>query len=628
MNQSVHGGVGTREQQFTHLLPLRKKTYGIELLCDLAEKMKSPVDHPHDGPDPEENIWVPAGYTYFGQFIDHDLTFDNTSSLNPADDSDRDRMPSNLRTPRFDLDSVYGDGPDAQPFLYDTDGASLLFKDGKKNQVPFTIPIPDQADQDLLRSPNGRAAIGDKRNDENVIVGQIQLLFVKYHNAIVKHLEKKYPTLTGTALFEKARNEVRWTYQKLVVEDFLTRIVRHEVFEDLAAAASTDERAPHYALYTPEKRQNLPREFVVAAYRFGHSGVRQGYRLNKTTIRDIFAGSDPENPELPTLLGFKPLPQALAMNIDEGDFERFFPPTGPQATFDNESKKHRITGDKADPRVQLQFAYKIDTNIVDPLGVLPLNVLPTSSTKGGAMEEIALTIHPNKLPEPPTPPRPSLALLNLLRGNVYRVQSGQEIARVLRKHGFKKALTLTKDQLVVRKRINDGNPINKYHFERINKFKGVNDQKKEIEVINDALLEDTPLWFYILAEAQAPLADHFGVEKPFVETDLLNDVGASTQMGWVGGRIIAEVFYGLLDSDDESFINAAPTGWEPLLGGGPDRAGGLGNNHEPLFLNLARFVKENPVAASADTLTPIEADELDPVVDAAEKAQGQDPPSR
>ena len=70
----------------------------------------------------------------------------------------------------------------------------------------------------------------------------------------------------------------------------------------------------------------------------------------------------------------------------------------------------------------------------------------------------------------------------------------------------------------------------------------------------------------MLAEAQAPLVEHFG-SREFDETELLTGIGALTQLGWVGGRIVAEVFFGLLDSDHESYVNAAPLGWRPILGG-------------------------------------------------------------
>ena len=140
---SGHGFIGSHLQPFTELLPLRTTTFAGTDLAVLATMMQADPDTVKDGPDPEENLWLPAGYTYFGQFVDHDLTFDSTSSLNPADRPPQgSHVPSNLRTPRFDLDNVYGDGPDAQPFMYGSDGASLL-----------------TGTNDLLRAPNGRAII-------------------------------------------------------------------------------------------------------------------------------------------------------------------------------------------------------------------------------------------------------------------------------------------------------------------------------------------------------------------------------------------------------------------------------------------------------------------------------------
>ena len=106
MSDFGHGAVGTLSQPFTELLPPNLKGYLPHLLVKLAASIKAGSDKVKDGADPEENLLLPAGYTYFGQFIDHDLTFDNTSSLNPADLPDRvdasdlvrkqDRRPSNL----------------------------------------------------------------------------------------------------------------------------------------------------------------------------------------------------------------------------------------------------------------------------------------------------------------------------------------------------------------------------------------------------------------------------------------------------------------------------------------------------------------------------------------------------
>lgn len=480
MSDLSHGVVGKREQSFTTLLPLRANSYNPQALAKLAEDMKGEVDSVKDGPDPEENILVPAGYTYFGQFIDHDLTFDSTSSLDPANGA----IPTNLRTPRFDLDCLYGDGPDAQPYLYDEDG-KLLFRDGPLPNPPTNSKA--DADQDLLRNPKGRAIIGDKRNDENSIVSQIQLSFVKYHNAIIDELKKRTPLTWNVSnkLFASARNEVRWAYQKLVVEDFLPRIVRAEVLENLHGK-SHQVRAKNYALYTEDKRSNLPREFVAAAYRFGHSGVRTGYRLNAHLDNrfSIFPASNNATTTAgaDSLLGFDPISKNQVID----SWERFFPNSLPNE-LPTEVRKDPA-GDTPDGKVRLQFAYKIDPTLVDPLGVLPRMKIAGEDTA----HEAEVAIDPSKLPDKKvTPPRPSLALLNLLRGDSYRVQSGQIVAKALYEKGLP-VKALEHKHLAIRQPV-EGKK-GKFNF---------------VPVASE-LQSETPLWFYILAEAQAPLVDHFG----------------------------------------------------------------------------------------------------------------------
>ena len=548
MGDFGHGSVGRRASAFTTLLPLRATSYGTHALYELSIAMKGAVDTVKDGPDPEENILVPAGYTYFGQFIDHDLTFDSTSSLNNGSGAE----PTNLRTPRFDLDCVYGDGPDAQPYLYDAAGQKLLYR----NEAP-TTGEGDLAAKDLLRNPDGRAIIGDKRNDENSIVSQIQLAFIKYHNAVVDELNKHDPNTWNVPgnLFVSARNEVRWTYQTLVVNDFLKRIVRVEVLQGLDGQTPTG-RAHNYALYTADKRSNLPREFVAAAYRFGHSGVRTGYRMNGADGTathpenrfNIFPSSDNSTTiaGADSLLGFDPMTNNQVIE----NWERFFPVTLPNVL----PTEHRTTaaGDEPCRDVRLQFAYKLDPTLVDPLGVLPRAQVAGES----ATRETESLITPNKLPDGKlkdgttpvvSPPRPSLALLNLLRGDSYRIASGQAVVAALQQAGFD-CKTVQHSALATRQ-------------------PGAKDKTFKFVPIPTHFQNDTPLWFYVLAEAQEPIAIHFG-HREFDESELLNGIGAKTQLGWVGGRIVSEVFYGLLDSDSESYVNAAPTGWKPMLGTG------------------------------------------------------------
>lgn len=542
MSDLGHGLVGKREQSFTKLLPLRANAYDPIALAKLAEDMKGGVDSPKDGPDPEENILVPAGYTYFGQFVDHDLTFDSTSSIAP----DNAAVPTNLRTPRFDLDCVYGDGPAAQPYLYDNDG-KLLFNNGPLPNPPTNSTTI--ATHDLLRNPTGRAIIGDKRNDENSIVSQLQLSFIKYHNAVIDELNRRDPATWNVPnqRFESARNEVRWTYQKLVVEDFLPRIVKPEVLANLQGK-SKSARSKNYALYGEDKRVNLPLEFVAAVYRFGHSGVRTGYRLNAHPDNrfSIFpASSDATvNASVESLLGFDPLTNNQIID----NWARFFPDSLP-GTLPTEPRT-APAGDVPNPAVRLQFAYKIDPTLVDPLGVLPRQQVAGEETAQQAEAAIAPRVLP-LFPAPPatsvTPSRPSLALLNLLRGDSYRIQSGQSFSRALQGKGFP-AQTLEHRHLAIRR------PVSGH------------DGKFKFVPIAAEFLDDTPLWFYVLAEAQTPLVEHFK-QREFDEAEMLNGVGAVTQLGWVGGRIVAEVFYGLLDSDEESFVNAAPRGWSPILQG-------------------------------------------------------------
>lgn len=543
MGDFGHGFVGRREQAFTALLPLKASSYNPADLLALSKLMKGDADTVKDGPDPEENLLAPAGYTYFGQFIDHDLTFDSTSSLDPS----KPAAPTNLRTPKFDLDCVYGDGPDAQPFMYDPDGIKLLYR-----KAPVVGGPKDQAKQDLTRNEHDRAIIGDKRNDENSIVCQLQLAFIKYHNAVVDELQNAPErwSVKGN-LFASARNEVRWTYQTLIVHDFLRRIVRSEVLVGLDTS-SVVQRAMNYALYTEDKRDNLPREFVAAAYRFGHSGVRTGYRMTSDLNDrfDIFPSSDDntKNAGASSLLGF----DALTENQFIDSWSRFFPETLPvpfdqvdSATTEDRSEP---AGTKKDGKLRLQFAYKQDPTIVDPLGVLPRAPVAGEATT----EQAESAIKPATLPDAVvSPPRPSLALLNLLRGDAYRIQGGQAVLAALEGAGLP-CTGIADDALVVR-------------------VGGSKDGLFRFVPIPESLRKNTPLWFYVLAEAQEPLFRSLSSDPEYIkngefdEHKMLRGAGARTQLGWVGGRIVSEVFYGLLDSDPDSVFNSAPQGWKPIL---------------------------------------------------------------
>jgi len=257
-----------------------------EALDNLAEKMEAgPETNPDTGqraatpeksdanpdvtePDDEENFGIPAGYTYLGQFIDHDITFDPSSLSMQRMDPD---ALIDFRTPRLDLDCLYGRGPADQPYLYVDDLKFLL---GERALTRGNVATRAK---DLPRLSNDRAVIGDKRNDENVIVSQLQGLFLNFHNAVCDSI--KDPT------FGDVQRLVRWHYQWVVLTDFLPRIVGEDLMAELIPGFAERKinihtRPPSLKFYHWRNEPFMPIEFSAAVYRFGHSMVRPIYRLS------------------------------------------------------------------------------------------------------------------------------------------------------------------------------------------------------------------------------------------------------------------------------------------------------------------------------------------------------------
>lgn len=236
---------------------------------------------------PARTISVPAGMIFFGQFIDHDITLDVTSSL------DRVSMASDIpndRTPTLDLDCVYGAGPEAARFMFD--GARVITADrlGKDGYEADDVP-----------RVNGVALIGDFRNDENRIVSQLQLGMIRYHNRIVDVFEKEARdvgrTIETGELFEEARRHCTWHYQRTIVTEFLPTLCGKTAVERVLA---------HGPLFYRPTTPFIPVEFSAAAYRFGHSMVPQ-----QLQVQDGEPAHDLFGEELG--FGFSPVPNAQAV---------------------------------------------------------------------------------------------------------------------------------------------------------------------------------------------------------------------------------------------------------------------------------------------------------------------------
>lgn len=436
-------------------------------------------------PEPaDENPTVAAGYTYFGQFIDHDITFDPASSLQQQNDPD---ALVDFRTPRLDLDCVYGRGPADQPYLYSKANRSKFILGENRGINGMNRP-------DLQRTADFTALIGDKRNDENKIVAQIQALFLKFHNKVFDDLKARPDASDDDLVFAEAQRIVRWTYQWLVLHDYLPKICDPDVIKLIMP--SKGERSPNFKFYHPHDGDAyIPVEFSVAAFRFAHSMVRPSYSLNDTVLKSPTAKFKKADC---TLINFARVPifvrESTATTDAMNGFGEPLPPSwGIDWTFFFGAPKKIPEGQKQIP----QPSYRIDATLVDPLRNLPEFARP------GALS-----------------PFESLAFRNLMRGVSMGLPSGQRVAEMMNVSKL-----LTDAQLWQSKA--DGDVVGKW------------DQGKALLAGNKRWLQGcAPLWFYILKEAEILHKGH--------------------HLGEVGSRIVGETLIGLVWYDHFSYLFQKP----------------------------------------------------------------------
>jgi len=403
---------------------------------------------------------VVSGLVYFGQFIDHDLTRDNTDLPNAAKPPEG-RI--NARTPRFDLDSVYGEGPRGTPDLYDhSTPASERFLLGDTEPVE---DIPSTPDDIPLRS-DGVSAIADDRNEENLFIAQLHVAFLQFHNRVLHDLTQGRipdPDRYGSTAFERAQQFVTWHYQWIVCNEFLPRMVLDDVLADI------QENGPK--LFKPKLGDEipLPVEFTHAAFRFGHSMVQNAYRLSQERVvklKDLVKQTAPNQPR-----------QKLKAT-DVLDWYFFLMKSG-----------------------QLpNFADNIDTLIAEGMYALPQAAISLFSA---------------------TPAMP-LPAITLLRGSRIGLPSGQEACALFGEQPLPEADVAF-------------------------------DAETRSFLERNEILKRTPLWYYILREAEV-----LGAKK---EQRRQKHLGGEC-LGPLGSRIVAEVLLGVMNSDRAHYLNATPK-WEP-----------------------------------------------------------------
>jgi hypothetical protein len=307
-----------------------------------------------------------AGTTFVGQFLDHDVTFDNSSPLGtPAEPT----QTPNVRDARIDLDSVYGGGPSVSPNLYRSDDRAKFFvsSGGRFEDLP-------------RRSDNLAAVIADARNDENLMIAGLHAAFLLAHNRIVDF--RRANNLPGDVWFYSRRTLIHH-WQWIVVNEFLPQVVGRALVDDILRNGRR-----WYRFSQP----TIPVEFQTGAYRMGHSMVRPSYRAN----RDGDPGGNPAT-GAPAFFGFifDPAGEGQRDPVDlRGGaraprrfigWETFFDFGG---AFTQHVRANKL----------------VDTNISTPLFRLPLAAIPSRDAPI------------------------SLAARNLLRHMTWSLPSGQRIA--------------------------------------------------------------------------------------------------------------------------------------------------------------------------------------------------------
>jgi hypothetical protein len=367
-----------------------------------------------------DDATVEAGWPFVGQFVAHDITADR-SPLRSHTEEDSLR---NFRTPRLNLECVYGGGPVGSPYLYRRDDPAKLLLGPGGDDVP--------------RNQEGLALIGDPRNDVHLFVNQLQVAFLRAHNLLVDRLRED--RVAEDEIFDEARRATMWHYQWILLHDYLPVLIGQELTDELAT------EGPRY--YVLDGEPYIPFEFADAAFRYGHSQIRHRYRINAVSA-DLAM--------FPDLMGFGSVPPERAV-----DWALLFDlPGNPPA----------------------QRAKRID-------GRLPASLINLPAQITGDVDDEAYH---------------SLAVRDLQRGQAIGLPSGEAVARKIGADLVDPA---------------------------------------DIGLSSHGWLDETPLWFYILREADV--------------------VGDGDRLGPVGGRIVGEVLVGILDADPESF-RTVDSAWRPTL---------------------------------------------------------------
>ncbi len=396
---------------------------------------------------PIKAAWsIAAGYTYLGQFIDHDITHTNGGV--------------NRNTAQLDLDSLYPSEGEAGKTIKND---KFLLGDHRKSNM--------KRDGDLCRDVNFHAMIPDHRNDENIIIASIHLTFQKFHNILVNQ---------GNS-FNQAKVIVMDHYHAIVAYDFVRKLT--DLNQD--QISNIIDRQEKRFIYTEDMvRMNggpfIPTEFSGACYRFGHTMLSSSYNFNDNFPEEYF------DPRL-----FFVFPDGRPNFTIDGR-PNFTIDGRPNFTIDgspiptSDVRSHRITPiwtlsghDHINKLQSLERFFEkgkkkrnsaeiIDTNLPDVMANLQVSDAANN-------DEVLKDID-----------KGNIASRNLQRGQSLGLVSGQEFA-----------------QFVKDRSRGTVNPLPDEKIQEVIENLASRSEEKISDALKKKLISNTPLWLYTLAEAEA-----------------------------------------------------------------------------------------------------------------------------
>ncbi|MCZ0735968.1 peroxidase family protein [Phreatobacter sp. AB_2022a] len=465
---------------------------------------------------PIDSRTAPAGYTYLGQFIAHDISFAAERFPHQGGGASAESL-DNLRSASLRLETIYGGGPKYFPLAYAcpvgaggadpwrTERTHLrlgLTRSSGGPQAPdlprLACPVLNGLDGAPAEAERGATdvLVPDGRNDDHALISQLTTLFMRSHNRIAdavlqsaSHAGEAMTELDYHQVFERARAANVHIYRTIVWNDYLRRMLDPDVFARYAPDAGRTDGAIRLVTAAPVLR--MPVEFSHAAFRFGHAMVRPSYRLGLLRpfeLDDILRHSSSNEPDL--------------MPFDESwliDWNRFF------------------GGQPGDSPAEFMFSR--------PLGptITPMGPDTTFVAAGPDGLDRALPIAVTKSGQ--TGPATGMATRDLARAYSVPMASVAAILAVMKRD---EALR----RIIERHRLLASAEHRAQAVRRWLDAAGMAGQPKDVafsEAQADFLTRNPPLFFFVLFEAE--------------------QIGGGLRLGPLGSFIVAETLFARLVAD-------------------------------------------------------------------------------